>query len=210
MKELPRHQCFLYAGSPVEHLPALAVALRDKLRDNYRCLYLHSPPMVSGMRSCLRAIDVDVAQEEAKTSLVLSSERRLAPDGSFDPDIMLDLLEETLEQAEADGYKGLFATGDMAWEFGPRKDFAKLVDYERRLEQFFHTHSGLCGICQYDRDVLPQEAVQAGLLTHSAVFVNQTLSRINPYFLERGETSPIAAQDLDGAVDMLYRLGGED
>ena len=29
-----------------------------------------------------------------------------------------------------DGYSGLWATGDMSWEFGPAKDFSMLLEYE--------------------------------------------------------------------------------
>ncbi len=39
-------------------------------------------------------------------------------DGSFDVPMMLANLEEALDQALRDGYKGLWATGDMTWEFG--------------------------------------------------------------------------------------------
>jgi hypothetical protein len=32
---------------------------------------------------------------------------------------MMAKLEDAVTQALADGYKGLWATGDMGWEFGP-------------------------------------------------------------------------------------------
>lgn len=43
-----------------------------------------------------------------------------------------------LDQALDDGYIGLWVTGDMTWEFGPEKNFAKLLEYEWRLEELFH------------------------------------------------------------------------
>jgi hypothetical protein len=67
----------------------------------------------------------------------------------------------------------------MAWEFGPGRDFDKLVQYERELEAVFHSHPNLQGVCQYHADVLPEEAVTSGLALHPAVYVNETLSRIN-------------------------------
>jgi len=70
----------------------------------------------------------------------------------------------------------------MGWEFGPENDFSKLMEYERRLEQLFLKHPALSGICQYHRDILPRETVRQGLETHKALFVNETLSKLNPQY----------------------------
>jgi hypothetical protein len=79
MDPASRHQCLIYEGAPSRHLPAVAAATLDKLQQNYRCLYLNSPPMVAGMRSYLAAAGVDVAHEVGKASLVLSAKRSLWP-----------------------------------------------------------------------------------------------------------------------------------
>jgi hypothetical protein len=79
-----RHQCLIYEGSPSQHLPALAATLKQKLDDNYRCLYLNSPVMVAGLRSCLAARGLDVFHHTSKGSLVLSSERHHLLEGCFD------------------------------------------------------------------------------------------------------------------------------
>lgn len=136
---VPRHQCLVYEGSPAPHLPGLAALLRQKLRENYRCLYLNSPPMVAGMRSYLFAAGMDVPKEVTKGGLVLSSDTMHLLNGRFYSDRMLRMLDDAVEEALKDGYRGLWATGDMSWEFGPEKDFSKLLEYEWRLEEFFRT-----------------------------------------------------------------------
>jgi hypothetical protein len=68
---------------------------------------------------------------------------------------------------------------------GPEKDFSTLLDYEWRLEEFLQAHPALCGICQYHADTLPGDALRHGLLTHQSLYINETLSRINPYYVER-------------------------
>jgi MEDS: MEthanogen/methylotroph, DcmR Sensory domain len=90
-----------------------------------------------------------------------------------------------VDQALNEGYAGLWATGDMSWEFGPKKDFSKLLAYEWRLEELFSKHPTLCGICQYHKDTLPREIAHQGLLTHQAIFINDTLSRLNPHYVGR-------------------------
>ena len=209
MEPLPRHQCLIYQGAPSKHLPAVAAVTLEKLRQNYRCLYLNSAPMVAGMRSYLAAAGVDVAHEVGTASLVLSSEQRHLVDGRFDVERMMQTLKDALQQALADGYQGLWATGDMTWELGAGKDYSKLLEYERRLEEFFQTHPQLCGICQYHSDTLPREMMRLGLLAHPTIFVNKTLSLFNPHYVS-AESFPRGAIEnvkLDPVIAHLCQEG---
>lgn len=178
-----RHQCLIYEGAPSGSLSALAAVIRDKLNANHRCLYLNSPTMVAGMRSYLAAAGVDVQSCIAKGSLVLSSALDHLVDGSFHCEQMMRKLDDAVKQSLNDGYQGLWATGDMSWEFGPDKDFKKLLEYEMNLEKYFREQPCLSGICQYHVDALPREAVQQATLTHQSFFINNTLSRLNPDYL---------------------------
>ena len=202
MPHIPRHQCLVYKGSPAPHLPGLSALIRQKLDANYRCLIPHSPAMVTGMRSYLFAAGTDVTKEIVKGSLVLSSSHAHLVDGYFIIDRMLGMLEEALNQALHDGYQGLWATGDMSREFGPERDFSKLLEYEWRLEELFHTHPALSGVCQYHADTLPPEVLRHGLLTHPSLYINETLSRLNPHYVERESfaAQPINHTALDKAV----------
>jgi MEDS: MEthanogen/methylotroph, DcmR Sensory domain len=211
MEPQPRHHCLIYQGAPSKHLPALALAMRDRLRQNHRCLYLNSPPMVAGLRSYLAATGVDVAHEVAKSRLILSSDQQHLADGSFDMDRMLQTLQRLLDNALRDRYAGLWAVGDMTWELGPENDPARLLEYELRLEKIFQQRPELSGICQYHADTLPREMMRQSLLVHPSIFVNQTLSLINPYYLHskvRANESAHSAT-LDAAVTRLCQSGGE-
>lgn len=206
MNSHPRHQCLIYDGSPSRHLHVVAAAASEMLRKNYRCLYLNSGPMVAGMRSYLAAAGVDVAREIEKTSLVLSSDRDHLIEGRhFDADGMMRTLESALQQALQEGYAGLWSSGDMSWEFGPDPDFSRLVDYEWRLEEFFEHHPQLSGVCQYHADLLPRDAMRNGLLTHPSLFVNETLTLINPHYLSPAMFLKADRQypDLDTFLDRL-------
>ena len=180
--DLPRHQCLVYTGAPSTQLRALAVTMRERLEANWRCLYLNSPPMVAGISSALAAAGVDVEHERRKGSLLLVSDQSHLKDGRFDPDIMLGRLRTEIADALADGYVGLWASGDMTWEFGPERDFAKLAEYERGLEALFLAQPALSGICQYHADMLPDEAVHQALTLHPTLYVNETLSRLNAQY----------------------------
>lgn len=205
MENVPRHQCLIYHGAPSQQLSALAATIQEKLRRNYRCLYLNSAPMVAGMRSALWAAGVDVAAEIAKGSLVCSSDRPHLIDDRFDPECMIRLLEDALHTALRDGYAGLWATGDMTWEMGKDQDFQKLVEYEWRLEKFFQSHPQLAGICQYHADTLPRHVLRQGLVAHPGIFVSETLQMVNPEFVsvERLAAAMAQSQRADSALDRL-------
>jgi len=178
-----RHQCLIYAGSPSLQIPALATTLQQKLNEGYRCMYLNSPAMVAGLRSHLASMGIDVMSEVATTHMILSSESVVLEDGNFDIDSMLLKLESALDQALKDGYKGLWATGDMTWEFGSEKNLSKLLEYEYRLEKLFRKREGLCGICQYHQDTLPDVISGQALQVHQTIFVNETTTQVNPAYI---------------------------
>ena len=208
MEQTARHQCLIYAGAPSQLLPALAAKMRQMLEANYRCLYLNSPAMVAGMSSYLAAHGVDVAGERANTRLLLSSDQNQLAGGGFDIEQMICRLEAAVIDAMRDGYRGLWATGDMLWEFGSERNLPKLGEYERRLEELFHMQPTLCGICQYHCDLLPPEILRWALLTHRALFVDETLSRINPHYANVGIPSGnLKNSELDATIAAIRGCG---
>ncbi len=172
----------VYDGPPSLYLPEITRAMVERLQANYRCLYLNSPSMVAELRSSLAASGVDVVHEIDRGALILSSEQEHLVDGEFDVEQMLSKLANALEEAQAGGFAGLWASGDMLWEFGSERNLSKLLAYEVGLEELLERKPGLCGICQYHRATLPATAVQVALYTHQAVYVNQTLSLVNPHY----------------------------
>ena len=180
---VPRHQCLVYSGSPNRQLAGLALHIRKKLAANFRCLYLHNPDMVTGIRAYLTSSGLDVSAAIVQGRLILSSDQSHLVNDAFDHHRMLVLLKDTHDRALADGYAGLFATGDMAWEFGPAADYSKLADYERALDAFFHVHPTMHGVCQYHEDVMPGEAVEVAHIVHPGIYVDETLSRSNPRYV---------------------------
>ena len=202
MESIPRHQCLIYQGAPSRLLPQMAAAARDKLAQNFRCVYLNSPPMVAGMRSYLASAGVDVEKMQTEGRLVLSSKLDHLLDGRFDGDRMIRTLEQAIQQAVQDGYAGLWATGDMTWEMGPERDFGGLLTYERQLEELFGKYPQLSGICQYHAETLPHMVLRQALISHPAIYVNATLARLNPSYMRPEEygRSFLESVDVDSAL----------
>lgn len=208
MEQAHRHHCLVYEGSPSRHLPVLAAVLCEKLEQNYRCLYLNNPEIVAEMRGCLVDKGVDVEEEIRLGTLVLSAERHHLKNGKFDTDAMLRDLGYAMEQALTDGFSGLWASGDMAWEFGPERDFSQLLDYEWKLEQFMQQNPRLSGVCQYHAHTLPRETMRQGLLAHPSIFINESVTLHNPHFLHQQGFTPQAktSPEVESALTRLLQL----
>lgn len=160
----------------------LATLAKDKLSSNNRCLYVNSPAMVEEMQFYLAAAGVDVAQAVRKGALVLSSDQSHLVNDRFDIDRMLGILADAVSQALNDGYSGLWATGDISWEFANEKNFAKLLEYEYLLEDLFEKQPAFSGLCQFHTKDLPADAIQWALCTHRAVYITEEVSKLNPYY----------------------------
>jgi predicted HicB family RNase H-like nuclease len=196
-----RHQGFMYHGSPSDHIPMMAAVIKARLEQEHRCLYFDSERMVTGLQSHLAQIGVDVARETAQNSLVVSSHLgHLSEDQTFDIDRMIATLEDALNQTLRDGYIGLWASGDIAWEFGPMVDFGQLIQYEKRLEEFMCARTEMSGICQYHAGVLPPDAMQTGHEMHPSFFIDETQSRLNPVYRTSNRVVPMTS------VETLFDL----
>jgi hypothetical protein len=189
MADSSRHQCFIYGGAPSSHLADVARTLIERLKQKRRCLYLNSPPMVAGMRWHLSAAGLDLMQQVESSALILSSDQGHLLDGKFDVESMVKLLRNAVQQALDDGYRGLWAAGDMTWEFGNESNLDKLHEYERRLEEVMRDTPGLSGICLYHRDTLPAHAIETALVTHPVVYANAALSELNTRYYQCLRTS---------------------
>lgn len=202
-----RHQCVIYDASPAKYLPHVTGIMIEQLKQNKRCLYINRPSMVAGIRSHLGMAGINVNRDVRNGTLVLTSDRSHLLDGRFDADRMIQMLEASASQALRDGYKGLFATGDMTWEFGGVNDFPSLLEYERALEDLFKSQPALSGLCQYHTRTLPPEAVQQGLFSHQSVLINKELSKMNPFYIPPHSHPPaqgfVTALDIARMIDRL-------
>lgn len=180
--EVSRHKCLIYDGHPSEQLPVVIPFLLDGLQNHWRCLYTGSPEMVRMVDRALSSHGVDTAKQAKRGRLILSSDRSHLAAGSFEPRIMIDGLSAMVDSAVKDGFEGLCATGDMLWELGTSKNFDRLLEYEARLEQVVR-EKPLRGICQYQRDIIPAQAVRDALATHRSTFIGDVLNHDNLFYI---------------------------
>jgi len=208
---MPRHQCLIYDGSPEKQLPCLAAMIGKQLAANKRCMYLNSPALVAELRSTLLAAGMDVAREEKRGALIVRSDQSHLIDGLFDVARMIAMLKDAVADAKRDGFAGFWASGDMAWEFGHEKNLMKILEYECQLEDLFLVEPDLGGVCQYHTLTLPSVAIQEALATHRAIYINDNVSRMNPYYGADGSAAvrrpPLPEMQVKSMVAALHAIG---
>jgi hypothetical protein len=97
----------------------------------------------------------------------------------------------------------------MTWELGGHGSFARLLEYEWRLEDLIRRRPGLGGVCQYHVDTLPREMMRVGVMGHQSMFVNETLERLNPHYVKAELMTDVVAMhpELDAIIEQLCQAG---
>jgi len=168
------HHACLFFSSPEDQAATTVPFLAIGLERGERCVYVGDPASVDFIGRGLAEADIDVAQEVRRNRLVLSSDRDYLDAGVFSTDKMLGFLQQAYDAAIGDGHTALRAAGDVAWEVGPRHDFADLVYYETLLDVFF-LGKRMVGMCQYPRQSCPPEVLAGILNTHRIAAIDGTV-----------------------------------
>lgn len=196
------HACIIY-DDRAELLSVVVPFLRTGLTANERCLVFGPADLVSEIEGALLAVGIDVVDEQSRGALRLVTESTHLVDGRFDPGAMITGLHAAIAQALADGFAGLRATGDVAWELGSEPDFTLLPAYEAQLDEALAGQS-IVGLCQYRRRDYPPESLAAALHTHKEVVLDTRTVSPNPYH----EPPQVLLHGERSAADRFDRMAG--
>ncbi len=163
------HICSIY-DTEEEQLAVAAEYLSDGLHSGERCLYAAaSRADLNRFRTALTAAGIDVMDAVRRGAFLerTHAEVHLAG-GRFDCERMLRLLNEAVEAALNDGFKGLRTCGDMSWLLVECDGREQVTDYEALLNPFFKNVRG-AGMCLYDRQRMSKHMIDGALATHPAL-----------------------------------------
>ena len=178
------HICSIY-DTEDEQFAIASEYLSDGLRNGERCLYAaDSRATLNRFRSALAAADIDVADALRRRAFIEATHAEVhLAGGRFDCEQMLRLLNEAVETALNDGFKGLRTCGDMSWLLMECEGREQVRDYEALLNPFFKNVRG-AGMCLYDRRRLPKHVIDAALDTHPTL-VSAGRHQFNPIYNPR-------------------------
>jgi hypothetical protein len=193
------HACIIYSG-PSELIAEASEFLSEGLRAGEQCWYAGSPDELSGIRATLGSwVDVPAAEEQRALRLITSAEAYLAS-GRFDPEQMLQSIDEAIPAAIGKGFTAVRIAGEMSWALAPVPGTDRLSDYEASLEVLLR-QSAASAVCFYHRHRMPAAFLDAALASHSLAAVG---GRVCPNAFYRSK--PIADLRTPQPDDVSWKL----
>ncbi|MFC2077035.1 MEDS domain-containing protein [candidate division KSB1 bacterium] len=165
-----KHLCFLYDRDE-DHRSFSTAYMRLGLERGEKVLYITDARPADAIFDYLRNDGLEIEPYIHSGQLtVLSSHDVYMKDGVFDPDKMIAQVEAATDQALAEGYSALRATGEMSWALTGMSGSERLIEYESKLNDYF-PESKCLAVCQYDRRLFKPELLLNVLSTHPGVIV---------------------------------------
>lgn len=164
------HLCCIYEKES-EHRSVLTSYVRQGLEADQKVIYIADGGTAEEVLDYLRDVDFLPEPYLSKDQLeLLTAEETYLRSETFDPDFMIELLEEETEKAKEEGYSALRVTGEMTWALRDLPGSDRLIEYETKLNDFF-PHNKALGLCQYDETRFDPEILLEVLRTHPIAVV---------------------------------------
>jgi two-component sensor histidine kinase len=183
-RDLPRHLALFYE-SRSEQFDAVAAFLEHGLTTNHKCLYLHDESTPQQIRDILRTTTLNVDHHLNVDDLVIRDASEVYLDSGFEPDQMIQTLENTCEKSVDEGYEGLFVAGENSWCFHTELTFDPILNFEADFDATC-PELPVVALCQYDLTRFGEKSAAKALWTHVNVIYRNTICQ-NPFYIPPGK-----------------------
>jgi len=176
------HLALIYENQ-TEQLDIVVPFLRLGLERGEKSIYIVDDNTPEAVTAAMERHGIDVAAATASGALaVITKHDAYLKNGDFDPDWMIGFLVEAVENAKAEGFSAVRASGEMTWALGPSGEaHSRLIEYECKLNTFFPNHN-MGRICQYNRRRFRPETLMHVIHTHPRIVFRGDVCE-NPYYI---------------------------
>jgi len=194
-----RHICLPFETDS-EKQDAVASFLIEGLTQGKRCLFVGTPEELSDLGGPLESAGICLSRAMERQRVIFRTrEEAYLDNGVFNPDVVLGRIDQHLRDAVADGFTGLYATGELVY-VPADADWQRIVQYEAEVNETF-ARLPLTALCRYPRAVVPAHRVQDVLRTHPVAIVrSETCS--NPFY---EQTQLALSNDSQARLDWQLR-----
>jgi len=194
------HHLCLPFESDTEKLEAVASFLIEGLTHGKRCLFVGSADELAQLGEPVESAGICLTQARSRGRLLfMTREEAFLQNGTFDAAAVLSRLEAQVRGAMADGFTGLYATGELVHI--PAEDvWRQIVAYEAQINESF-ARLPVTSLCRYPRAVVPACRVQDVLRTHPVAVVRGQKCK-NPFY---EQTQLALSDDCQARLDWQLR-----
>lgn len=183
--QAPRHICCFF-DSRAQQYRTLIPYFAEGLANGEQVLTVMDGQQIPdhNRRLAMGGIPVKQALESRQLCSYATDETYLLG-GRFEKGRMLRMLDETLKQVRASGFKRLRTCGDMSWVLRNMPGTGEAIEYESEVNRFLDHHDATF-VCVYDANRISGSMMRDILNTHSLVLMNGAVYQ-NPYYLQPNE-----------------------
>lgn len=147
--EVGSHICCIYETED-EHQKLLNNLLFQGLNRNEKVFYISDAQNAKDIHNYLKNNGEDIKPyEESNQFQIIYSLKAYLDESNFDPDKLINFLQNETSKAVSEGYSALRATIDMSKSIPGVNHLLKLIEYDSKLNEFF-PNSNCLAICLYD------------------------------------------------------------
>lgn len=144
------HICFAYSNK-AEQMQATIPWIRHGLRRGQKCKYIADHNTAAEIEQELAQAGIDVPYERERRALVFATkDETFLLGGRFEPQEMLALFLQDVDDCRKSGFRGFRVAGEMTWALGPEPGCDRLVEYENLFDDFSRKND-ILGLCLYSR-----------------------------------------------------------
>jgi len=174
----------LFYRNRSEQFAAVIPYIEIGLSRNERCLYIAGDNSVPMVIDAMQAAGIDVVGAQRRGQLTVATpEQTYLKNGVFEPEKMVEGLQEEIQLSLAQGFSAFRGTGELGWAVGLPTALVRLYEYERLLDS--SVASRFVALCQYNESLFHGDIVARMLRIHPMVVTRNRLIQ-NPYYVPPG------------------------
>ncbi len=159
------HVCIFYRSED-KLMDLLTPYFAEGLRKGECCFGVQKSRTIKRLFNDLRFLGVDPEDEVRRGTLVLhTDDRGYLTNGKFEPERMMEMLLNTIEDCVKRGFTGFRSAGDLSWAARGRQECNQVVGYEEMVEKCYPGKPAL-GFCQYHVNDFPPDILDSVLAAH--------------------------------------------
>lgn len=184
----PCHVCAFYDGVDSQY-EALLPFLKEGVEAGDRILTIVDAELREARRKRLHdgGIDVEAAERGGQLEVVAWDQLYLRG-GRFDPDDMIELVQEAINTARQHGFNRTRVWGNMEWALQDAPGVERLALYESRLNYVLPLYSEAV-VCAYDVSRFPATVLEDVARAHPYLLADCYVQS-NPYYVPPEDLVP--------------------
>jgi HTH-type transcriptional regulator, bacterioopsin transcriptional activator and related proteins len=166
------HVCVFYRSEKTL-MEVLTPHIAEGLRRGERCFCVQKAEVIRRLFADLRFLGLDPEHEIKRGALRFHTEEEIYyPHGQFEPERMMELLMQSIQQAVKDGFLGFRTAGELSWAARGDKNCNQVIGYEHMVQECFPGRPAI-GLCQYHLNVFSRETLNSVLAAHKLHLVEE-------------------------------------